>query len=73
MKVLKAAHRIPGNVTCTCGSELEFTIDDVHAGTKEYGWANNAYEYFYIECPICKNEIELPKDLNSIMPWVVEE
>ena len=73
MKVLKAAHRLPGHATCECGSELEFTIEDVREETQQYGWAISVYKYFYIKCPICKNEIELPNDLNSVMPWVTEE
>lgn len=73
MKVLKAAHRVPSTAKCSCGSELEFTYDDVQYETITYGRWDNETIRNYIECPICKNKITLPRNLDSIMPWVVEE
>lgn len=74
MKVVKAAHRLPGTVKCSCcGSELEFTYDDVQFDTITYGRWDSETTRNYIECPICKSKVTLPEDLNSIMPWVVEE
>ena len=70
MKVLKAAHRLSGRATCKCGSELEFTSDDVQTGHQLRGYWEREEEYYYIECPICKAKIEI-SDLNSIMPWTV--
>ena len=73
MKVLKAAHRASGNAKCNCGSELEFTIEDVDYGIRTYGRWENERIYNYIECPICKAKIELPEDLDSVFPWIMEE
>lgn len=71
MKVLKAAHRLSGRVTCyKCGSELEFTNDDIQTGYQLCGYWEREEKYDYIECPICKAKIEI-SDLDSVMPWAV--
>ena len=57
MKVVKAAHRLPGTVKCSCcGSELEFTYDDVQFDTITYGRWDSETTRNYIECPICKSK-----------------
>ena len=74
MKVLKAAHRMPGHVTCKCGSELEFTVEDVKMDVETYGfWMDNKIDYFYIECPVCTAKIKLGYSLDDILPWIIEE
>ena len=70
MKVLKAAHRLPGHMICKCGSELEFTSDDIKTGCQLRGYWEQEEKYDYIECPICKAKIEI-SDLDDIMPWAV--
>lgn len=69
MKIISGAHRLPGHAFCDCGTEFEFDYDEI---TKNNNERRGTYVYWYnsINCPVCKKEIELPKDLDSVCPWV---
>ena len=69
MKIISGAHRVPGHVFCSCGTEFEFDYDEIikNINVRHDG---RIYQYNSIICPVCKKEIGLPKDLNSVCPWV---
>ena len=70
MKIISRAYRVPGHAFCNCGTEFEFDYNDI---VENKNVRRGAYIYCYnsITCPVCKKEIELPKDLDSICPWVL--
>ena len=69
MKIISGAHRLPGHAFCEYGTEFELNYDEIIQDSKV---RKGAYIYWYnsITCPVCKKEIELPYDLNSVCPWV---
>lgn len=62
IKVIRGAHRIPGEVHCTCGTTFEFEYEDIDRGTI-------LFHYNSITCPVCNKIIELPDNLNAVCPW----
>lgn len=55
IKIIKNTLTDPINRTCDeCGSEFEFTYDDIQSGSY-MGVFGNTINYRFIICPVCKH------------------
>lgn len=72
IEVIRGAHRIPGEAHCSCGTIFKFDYEDITQNNNKM-LGRIVYWYHSVTCPVCKQEIELPDNLDMVCPWKVDK
>ena len=68
IQVIHRGRRMPGEAHCSCGTIFRFDYEDITQNNSKM-LGRVVYSYNSIICPICKQEIELPSNLDMVCPW----